>query len=125
MAVVLAADPAGGLGVGLLPEDQQLAPRIRAVMSHASDLTRDIGDGMKQHIDAGGKPITSLGISLSNALHTTLQQSMTDEQYDPAMQALAHDHPDQYADHVHGMHQADLAVETLSGLLGAFEQAGR
>lgn len=95
MAVVLAADPAGGLGVGLLPEDQQLAPRIRAVMSHASDLTRDIGDGMKQHIDAGGKPIMSLGISLSNALHTTLQQSMTDEQYDPAMQALAHDHPDQ------------------------------
>lgn len=118
--IVLDADLVGG--TGSLPEQQLLPTRIRSFFSHAAEAGHMAADGLEQRMATGGEPLTSLGISLTQVLHGSLQRSMTEEQNDPLMQSMRHDHPDEYAHHVHDMQQADLAVETIGGLLGALEQ---
>lgn len=102
-------------------------PRLRGFLHQASDVSHSVGDEMHAHAGGGDgatRPLTTLGASLSGALHSTLQRSMAEEGSDPFMQQLQHDRPDEWMKHEHDMQTADLAMQTLSALFGAIEQQG-
>ncbi|KAG8460021.1 hypothetical protein KFE25_011070 [Diacronema lutheri] len=116
--IVLGADPVGGATRG---SDDVVLARIRGFLTQAADISHGIGDGMHEHMEGGGEPISALGLSVTHVLQSTLQTSWNEEQSDPLMQSMQHDHPELYAHHVHAVQKADLALQTVSSLLGTLE----
>lgn len=112
---VFPSDPleSGGSNFAQLPGSEQL-------ISHRAQGLLD-GVMGRDGTPANNKPM-HLGVSISSALHSTLQQELAEEQNDPLILALQRDHPDEYMKHEHAIHQADLAVQSLSALFAAFEQ---
>jgi hypothetical protein len=113
--------------LGDLPANSNFIPRIRGLIHQASNVSHDVGDGIhasRAGVDGAARPLTTLGASLSGALHSTLQQSMAEEGSDPFMVKLQHDRPEEWLKHEHDMQTADLAMQTLSAFFGAIEQQG-